>query len=1092
MTLKHKRSSVAGKVPTTTDIELGQIALNTYDGKAFMKKNVSGVESVVEIGGGGSRNVGDIVFGTTAPSGGTWLEAGKYYSKASYPTLAANLGDIPDVGTIPKFPTVRTGVAFVGPTTTNAYNRNMAASSGSVWVVLLGTGLLYSTDGVNYTPIAAPLGNMWSIKYLNGRFIAVGTNGIMTSTDGLNWTVSALTSTYAPRDVAYGGGVYIVACLSGRVMYSSDLVNWQIIYIGQNQTPYYCIYELGAFFLTNGFGVWRSTNGSTWTTVRSGGCSAIRFDGTYLIAATNSGQITYSTDGTTWGNMNAGTFTDIINNGTNWVGVTASTIQYSSTPTSAWSTSASANNANITWASVVYDSNLGLFVAAGTNRSRYYVSSDNGANWTSKAAVSTTALTVCNAGGKTFLVGSDRIYLVGSGGSLTQIYVGSLASSASMSVGYPQAPLVAYGNSKYVSVPLTNGGPSSGTVWTSSNGTNWSAEPFAVTTGYSPDRIFFINGTFIACGNTPTATANFAYSTDGANWTPVFTSLGNTIYAAAYGASTWVVVGAAGNVFSGASLSSLTSRAAGAATFNDVVFGAGTFVAVGASTIYSSPDGVTWTLRRTGTQLARVIFANGLFVAVGESGTIVYSSDGITWTTPTSVSSVSLRSVAFNGNNFVAVGATGVFLYSTNGTAATWGNSYIDQQYTDSTPTWLQVFAMGTTYVAFGSNGAIAHSTDNGVTWTKKSSAAPSTSTTGASYVNGRFFVHTQQLLQTSTDGVNWKLTDATPVVTNSTSRIYQYGAYYYYLCGVGVWYSSDGITFNPIKEIGGNVIAMAYSGTTWLVVTQAVTGKPGTIYKSTDGVNFTATAWFADTMYSSASMTIVDLVYANGRFILALNSAVPDSKIWQYIYTSTDAVTWTPVPTPGNVQPLNGGAAATDGTTVLLTGSQALLKSTDGGQTWSQVFGIPTSPGGLAYVGGVWIVNMVQQGTYISTDTINWTCVGEAYNFPNTVAHKVGNYLVSIGFSAVAVIDVRTGATALQPLRTNSIPTSQIQGGTSIYKPAAVRGTTLLLPVSTSSFTMSQIVGEIPLYSYDTGTTFWVPPFRGGAGQKAFIYTGA
>lgn len=45
-----KRSAVAGKVPTTSDIPLGSLALNTYDGKLFTKTSQSGTESVIEIG----------------------------------------------------------------------------------------------------------------------------------------------------------------------------------------------------------------------------------------------------------------------------------------------------------------------------------------------------------------------------------------------------------------------------------------------------------------------------------------------------------------------------------------------------------------------------------------------------------------------------------------------------------------------------------------------------------------------------------------------------------------------------------------------------------------------------------------------------------------------------------------------------------------------------------------------------------------------------------------------------------------------------------------------------------------------------------
>lgn len=47
--IKVKQSSVAGKVPTTTQLQLGELALNTTDGKLYFKKNVSGSESIVTV-----------------------------------------------------------------------------------------------------------------------------------------------------------------------------------------------------------------------------------------------------------------------------------------------------------------------------------------------------------------------------------------------------------------------------------------------------------------------------------------------------------------------------------------------------------------------------------------------------------------------------------------------------------------------------------------------------------------------------------------------------------------------------------------------------------------------------------------------------------------------------------------------------------------------------------------------------------------------------------------------------------------------------------------------------------------------------------
>ena len=50
-TIKLKRSGVAGKIPTTAQLALGEIALNTYDGRLYIKKDVSGVQSIVALSG---------------------------------------------------------------------------------------------------------------------------------------------------------------------------------------------------------------------------------------------------------------------------------------------------------------------------------------------------------------------------------------------------------------------------------------------------------------------------------------------------------------------------------------------------------------------------------------------------------------------------------------------------------------------------------------------------------------------------------------------------------------------------------------------------------------------------------------------------------------------------------------------------------------------------------------------------------------------------------------------------------------------------------------------------------------------------------
>lgn len=60
MGIRLKRSAVPGKVPAVTDLELGELAVNTSDGKLYTKKNVSGTESIVDVAGTATPGDGSV------------------------------------------------------------------------------------------------------------------------------------------------------------------------------------------------------------------------------------------------------------------------------------------------------------------------------------------------------------------------------------------------------------------------------------------------------------------------------------------------------------------------------------------------------------------------------------------------------------------------------------------------------------------------------------------------------------------------------------------------------------------------------------------------------------------------------------------------------------------------------------------------------------------------------------------------------------------------------------------------------------------------------------------------------------------------
>jgi hypothetical protein len=107
-----------------------------------------------------------------------------------------------------------------------------------------------------------------------------------------------------------------------------------------------------------------------------------------------------------------------------------------------------------------------------------------------------------------------------------------------------------------------------------------------------------------------------------------------------------------------------------------VAFGYGQFIAVGdGGTMLSSTDGEVWTPRNTGISnyLSRIIFAGGLFVAVGGDyglkSTIVTSTNGIDWQSQNSPTTSTLWDVAYGNGQFLALTSSSIpmILHSEDG-----------------------------------------------------------------------------------------------------------------------------------------------------------------------------------------------------------------------------------------------------------------------------------------------------------------------------------------------------------------------------------------------------------------------------------------
>lgn len=164
---------------------------------------------------------------------------------------------------------------------------------------------------------------------------------------------------------------------------------------------------------------------------------------------------------------------------------------------------------------------------------------------------------------------------------------------------------------------------------------------------------------------------------------------------------------------------------------NGIAYGGGRWIAVGTSgTIYVSPDGISWNplTPGSGTTLNGVAYNSCSWVAVGENGAILTSPDvdpgnglptatnGLVWTATASGTTRILHGVAYGQGKWVAVGNAGTILTSTGAPLWTWV-----ARTSGTTKDLYSVATDGTRWAAVGDAGKILTSPD-GISWASANS----------------------------------------------------------------------------------------------------------------------------------------------------------------------------------------------------------------------------------------------------------------------------------------------------------------------------------------------------------------------------------
>ena len=74
--IKLKRSSSQGAQPSASDLALGEVGINTFDGKVFIKRN-NGSDSIIEVGADVNRYTSKTVSSNTTLDADTHYLVGK-------------------------------------------------------------------------------------------------------------------------------------------------------------------------------------------------------------------------------------------------------------------------------------------------------------------------------------------------------------------------------------------------------------------------------------------------------------------------------------------------------------------------------------------------------------------------------------------------------------------------------------------------------------------------------------------------------------------------------------------------------------------------------------------------------------------------------------------------------------------------------------------------------------------------------------------------------------------------------------------------------------------------------------------------------
>jgi hypothetical protein len=255
---------------------------------------------------------------------------------------------------------------------------------------------------------------------------------------------------------------------------------------------------------------------------------------------------------------------------------------------------------------------------------------------------------------------------------------------------------ITYSNNSIVSVG------SSGKIGISSNGINWTSSVIGISSTVNFNSIFGYDGNYYAVGNN--ATVSYLNSSSG------------------FSTSSWQSIRLLKEEAVLGSPTPIISFSAYTGTFNEVIYspnknvwvcvgtnrGLFSGIGIGTTSLFEKVPPVFVDLNSVTINDRTTEFIDGLlFVAIGDNGNIIYSSDGSIWARATSIPTTrNLNRIIWDSFRFVAVGNNATVLTSVNGIT---GWEKVNTNITDDLVNIKRAYGI---YIALNSYGELLFSLD--------------------------------------------------------------------------------------------------------------------------------------------------------------------------------------------------------------------------------------------------------------------------------------------------------------------------------------------------------------------------------------------